>query len=265
MPVDVPAVGASVRILELLAAEWPKAMSPGTLVSTLKLNRSTCYNILATLQRAGWATSLGDRAGWTLGPRLLMLTGVSKEMVASVVQEEISDLSHALGFVVFAVERDASGGSTVVAKAERRAGVRVTTAVGDHFPFSAPAIMQAFEAWTPQADLERLIQRHGLQQFTENTVTDPDELHKVLAQVRLDGFSRSVRQFDLAQGAAAAPIFDAKGRVSLVLCTLAFSSELNEQNVVEVGTQMRASAERLTQRTGGLSPSAGSDPAEATG
>lgn len=264
MPVDVPAVSASVRILELLAAEWPKPMSPGTLVSALKLNRSTCYNILSTLQRAGWATSLGDRAGWTLGPRLLTLTGVSKGTVASVVQEEIENLSRALGFVVFALERGGSGGYTTVAMAERRAGVRVTTGVGDQFPFSAPAIMQAFEAWTPPADLNRLIQRHGLQQFTEYTVTDPDELHTLLAQVRRNGFSRSVRQFDLAQGGAAAPIFDAQGRPSLVLCTLAFSSELNEKNVTEVGSLLRDGAQRLTKRIGGASPIEPSDLAEAT-
>jgi len=265
MPVDVPAVSASIRILELLAAEWPKAMSPGTLVTELKLNRSTCYNILATLGQAGWATSLGDRAGWTLGPRLLTLTGVSKQIVASVVQEEIENLSHALGFVVFALERSGSGSYTTVAKAERRAGVRVTTGVGDQFPFSSPAILQAFEAWTPPADLDRLIQRYGLQQFTEYTITDPNDLHKVLARVRRDGFSRSVRQFDLAQGGAAAPIFDAQGRPSLVLCTLAFSSELNEHNIAEVGTLLRDGAQRLTKRIGGVSPKEPFDRTEATG
>ena len=264
MPVDVPAVSASVRILELLAAEWPAAVSPGTLVTELKLNRSTCYNILATLQRAGWATSLGDRAGWTLGPRLLTLTGVSKGIVAAVVQEEIGALSHALGLVVFAVERDGSGGYTVVAVAERRAGVRVTAGVGDHFPFSAPAIMQAFEAWTPRPELDRLIQRHGLEQFTEFTVTDPDALQAVLAQVRRDGFSCSVRQFDLAQGGAAAAVFDGRGRPSLVLCSLGFSSELNEHNAAEVGALLRDGAQRLTERIGGVSPKQ-PDGAEATG
>jgi DNA-binding IclR family transcriptional regulator len=86
----------------------------------------------------------------------------------------------------------------------------------------------------------------------------------VLADVRRDGFSCSVRQFDLAQGGAAAPVFDARGRPSLVLCTLGFSSELNEHNVRQVGAQLRDGAQRLTQRIGGVNPAESGTSGEAT-
>jgi DNA-binding IclR family transcriptional regulator len=254
MASDVPAVSAAVRILERLAAEWPTAVSPGRLVTELGLNRSTCYNILATLQRSGWAASMGERAGWTLGPRLLTLTGVSHGLVATVVQDEIDDLSRELGFVVFAVEQDGSGGYTVIAKADRQSGVRVTVGVGDRFPFSAPALMQAFHAWRDPDEFDRMVRRRGVQRFTDSTVTDPDELRKVLEKVRRDGYSRSVQQFDLAQGAAATAIFDGSARPSLVVCTLAFSSELHADNVEEVGSLLRTAAERVTRRIGGAFP-----------
>jgi DNA-binding IclR family transcriptional regulator len=264
MTSEVPAVSASVRILEMLAAEWPSSVSPGRLVSELKLNRSTCYNILGTLQSMGWALNLGDRAGWTLGPRLLSLTGVNQSLSAAVVQDVIDDLSRELGLVVFAVERDGSGGYTVTAKAERQSGVRVTVGVGDRFPFSAPALMQAFEAWTPPELFERQVQQQPLKQFTEHTVTDLHELRRVLNQVRRDGFSRSVQQFNLAQGGVASPVFDARGRVNLVLCTLAFSSELNENTVAQVGARLSSAAERVTQRVGGARPEVVGEDLEAT-
>lgn len=60
---EVPAVSAAVRILERIAADLPKAVSPTVLVNELDLNRSTCYNILATLQRAGWVSKLEAREG----------------------------------------------------------------------------------------------------------------------------------------------------------------------------------------------------------
>jgi DNA-binding IclR family transcriptional regulator len=251
---NVPAVAAAIRILERLAAEWPRSISPGTLVDELGLNRSTCYNILATLQRAGWASPT-ERAGWTLGPRLLTLTGVSHELVASVVQEELDVLSRSLGFVAFAAERDGSGGFTVVAKAERASGIRVSVGVGDRFPFSAPALLQAFAAWMPSADLNKQIAQHGLTRFTEYTVTDPDEFHALLQQVREDGFSHSIRQLDLSQAAAAATVFDAKSRAALAIAVLAFSSELDEGRVEEVGAVVREAADRITRRIGGAPPS----------
>src|SRR5690606_7541116 len=131
----VPAVASAVRVIERLAAEWPGAVTPRQLVDELQLNRSTCYHILSTLQSAGWVRSLSDRGGWTLGPRLLTLTGVSRAVALRVMQDEIEDLSRRLGFVVFIAERDGSGGYVVVAKAERRRGVRVTVSVGEYFEF----------------------------------------------------------------------------------------------------------------------------------
>jgi len=254
MSKDVPAVSTAVRILERLGADWPATMSPGRLVRDLELNRSTCYNILATLQRSGWAATVGGRAGWTLGPRLLVLAGASQTLITKVVQEEIDELSRQLGFVVFAAERDGSGGYTVVIKADHQNGVRVTVGIGDRFPFSAPALMQAFHAWTDPDEFEHMLDRQPLERFTKHTVTDATELRKVLAEVRRDGFSRSILQFDMGQGATAAAIFDANCRPSFALCTLAFSSHLNESNVEAVGTQIKAAAERVTRRSGGQLP-----------
>lgn len=253
MAANVPAVAAAIRILERLAAEWPRSVSPGTLVDELDLNRSTCYNILATLQRVGWATPT-ERAGWTLGSRLLTLTGVSQELVTGIVQEELDSLSRRLGFVAFAAERDGSGGYTVVAKAERASGIRVSVGVGDRFAFSAPALLQAFAACMSADELDKQIAEHGLTRFTEFTVVDPVELHALLRTVRADGFSRSIKQLDLSQAAVAAPVFDSKSRAAFAVVVLAFSSELHEGNVEEVGDAVRRTAEHITLRIGGTPP-----------
>ncbi|MDQ1663067.1 MAG: hypothetical protein QOJ68_3047 [Blastococcus sp.] len=251
---EVPAVAASVRILETLAAEWPSAVSPGRLVTELQLNRSTCYNILGTLQGMGWAANMGDRAGWTLGPRLLSLTGVNSTLSAVVVQDVLDELSRELGVVVCAAERDGSGGYIVIAKGERRTGVRVTVGVGDRFPFSAPALMQAFEAWTPPDQVERLMRKHPFERFTEHTVTDVGGMTAALSQVRARGYSTSLRQYDLAQGAVATPVFDSRGRVNLVFMALAFSSELNEETAEPFGEALREGADRVMRRIGGIRP-----------
>lgn len=256
MPSDVPAVGAAMRILESLAAASPAAVSPGQLVNDLKLNRSTCYNILAALQRGGWARSLGERAGWTLGPRLLALASGTTDLVMAMMQQELDRLSAELGFVAFVAERGSGGDHVVVAKAERQTGVRVTVGVGDAFPFSAPALMQATCAWLPREERDRLIAAHGLVAFTHRTVVEPNALHELLDTVKKKGFSRSIQQFNLAQGGVAAPVFDNRGVVQRVVCTLAFSSELNEDNADEVGRAVRTCADRITHRIGGSSPAA---------
>lgn len=251
MASNVPAVASSVRVIERLAAEWPDAVLPRELIDELGMNRSTCYNILATLQNAGWVRSRGDRSGWTLGPRLLTLTGVSSVMALSVMQDEINELSRRLGFVVFIAENDGSGGYVVVAKAERRLGVRVTVGVGEYFHFSAPALMNSFHAWGSTDEFDSAAKGAGVRAFTPNTLIDPDDLHTELALTRKRGYSVSLQQFDLAQGGVAAPVFDRQGKVACVLCTIAFTSELNESNVAEVGAMIAECADRITEHIGG--------------
>ncbi|MQA77636.1 MAG: helix-turn-helix domain-containing protein [Streptosporangiales bacterium] len=254
MTSEVPAVANAVRVMERIAAAWPQAVSSGTLIRELELNRSTCYNILGTLERVGWATSQGARAGWSLGPRLLALTGASADTVTAVVQRELDELSKELGFVLFVVRRTGAGAYAVGAKAERGQGVRVTVSPGDTFPFSAPAIMQAFYAWTEPDEVARLIARYGVERFTSRTVTDAEGVRRLLDLTRERGYGASVQEYDLSQSGVAAPVFDARGRVSMVLCSLAFSSEVNESNVDRYGTMLRDCADRITAQTGGVPP-----------
>lgn len=260
---NVPAVASSVRIIERLAAEWPDPVSPRILVTELGLNRSTCYNILATLQVNGWVRSLGDRAGWTLGPKLLTLTGVTDDMALGIVKEEIERLTRKLGFVVFVAEPDGSSGYVVVARAEQRRGVRVTVGVGEYFQFSAPALMYAFYAWQEPELFEQTAHRIGIKAFTETTLTEHDAVVAELTATRERGYSVSLQQYDLAQSGVAAPVFDHHGKVTRVLCSLAFSSELNQDNVERTGQLLAECGLRITERIGGRIPDA--DPGVALG
>jgi len=251
---EVPAVNAAIRIIERLAAEQPRAVSPTVLVNDLQLNRSTCYNILTTLQRAGWVNKLDARGGWTLGPGLLSLTGISEDSVITVVQQEIEVLSRRLGYVAFAAKPDGSGGYIVIAVSDPRRGVRIIVGVGDRFPFSAPALMQAMHAHRPYAEFLEAIRSRPVERFTDSTVVDPDELQRIFSEVRERGYSTSIRQFNLAQSAAAAAVFDQTGKPHLAIGVLAFSSELDDSNIAAVGEMIHMAAARITARTGGISP-----------
>lgn len=254
MATNVPAVSSAIRILEHLAQKWPDVVSPGALVSELKLNRSTCYNILGVLEQAGWAASRDNTPGWTLGPRLLVLTGVTDHIKNQIAQEELEALSDELGFVVFIVDKERGGGYRVVAVAEQNSGVRVTASVGDGFPFSAPAIMQAFYSWADAIEVEKLVKIHRLIPFTKSSITSLEQLYEAFSRVRRNGYSQSIQQFDIGQGGVAAPIFDASGQVRQVVCSLAFASQLNESNVGTAGKAVRRCAESITRRSGGAPP-----------
>ncbi|MEU8639922.1 IclR family transcriptional regulator [Amycolatopsis sp. NPDC048633] len=253
MTSDVPAVLSTVRLLERIARDWPEPVSSGVLIEELGLNRSTCYNILGTLQRAGWTTS---RDGWSLGPRLLAMARLSEDWMTEIVQQELDALSQQIRFIAFAVQPQGKNAYSVLAKGDRGKGVRITVGIGDTFPFSAPAIMRAFHAWSDPAEVDRLIGQYAVEAFTPETVTAPAALHEVLKGTREQGYAESIREYDLGQSGVAAPVFDAQGRVSMVVCSLAFASELNESNVDHYGALIRECGLRITERTGGTTETA---------
>lgn len=85
-----------------------------------------------------------------------------------------------------------------------------------------------------------------------DTVVDREELSTLFREVRRRGYSNSIRQFNLAQGAVASPVFDARGQATRAVCVLAFSSQLDKSNVSHVGTSVSSCARRITDRTGGV-------------
>lgn len=254
MAIEVPAVSAAVRLVERLAAAAPQAVSAGTLASDLNLNRSTTYNILATLQEAGWVNNVGKRSGWTLGPGLSALAGLGDEGIHAVAKDEVEQLCRRLGIVVFAVQEDGSGSYTVVAVGDPGRGVRITVDVGDRFPFSAPGLMQAFWAYRPFDEFLNMARGRLIERFTEHTICDPEELAQVFAEVRKRGYGTSIRQFNVAHSGASSTVFGSDGQPKLALMLITFSSELDEGNLEFVGGAMRDAAARITARVGGAVP-----------
>jgi IclR family acetate operon transcriptional repressor len=185
---------------------------------------------------------------------LLALTGVKPSVVTAVVQNELNTLTRRIGLSAYAAEWERSGDYVVVAKAEPPTGTYISTSIGAKVDFSALALLAAFAAWTPKERVDRLIEQRGLKKFTEFSVTDPTEIFNYLATVRKVGYGRSVKQFDLSQSAIAAAVFDENARPILALCVLGFAYELDATAVEGVGPAVRAAADSVTVRIGGVIP-----------
>ncbi len=251
---DVPAVLNAVRLLERIVLGWPEPVASGTLVEDTAVNRSACYNILGTLHRAGWTASRGDRAGWAPGPRLLAFARACDDWISVVVREELDVLSRRLGLMALALRRQGPDAYAVCAKGDRGRGVRITVDVGQVFPFSSPAIMRSFHAWSDPARFDALADEYGIEAFTPQTVTSRPELHEILRITRGRGYAVSTREFTTDRSEVAAPVFDHRGRVVMVVHTLAFASGLETGDVRRIGTLVRDCGLRISERTGGVEP-----------
>jgi DNA-binding IclR family transcriptional regulator len=119
-----------------------------------------------------------------------------------------------------------------------RQAVGVLTRVGGRFPLHASGIGVVLLAHAPEA-VQVEVLGGPLQRFTDHTITDPDRLRRILAQIRRDGVAVSDRQVTDDAVSVAAPIFDAGGAV---LAALSIVSKADETDPARLVPAIRAAA-----------------------
>ncbi|GAB3160006.1 IclR family transcriptional regulator [Amycolatopsis stemonae] len=104
---------------------------------------------------------------------------------------------------------------TEVVYIERIAGtgaVPVLTRVGGRFALTATGVGLVLLAHAP-AEVQEDVLGSPIERYTTATVTDPDRLRHMLADVRTHGFSISERQVTLDSLSVGAPVHDGRGQV----------------------------------------------------
>ncbi|HEY0452023.1 IclR family transcriptional regulator [Actinophytocola sp.] len=139
-----------------------------------------------------------------------------------------------------------------IAVAETRHALRREMSVGRIAPVTVGASGRVLLAWDPHLADQALA--HELPQLTDSTVTDRDELRKLIKQTAADGYAITVgERVDSASGLAA-PVFDAAadlvGSVTVQGPTLRMPYD---QCVEWVGLVVEH-AERITRALGGRFP-----------
>lgn len=86
-----------------------------------------------------------------------------------------------------------------------RNAVSVLTRVGGRLPVHATAVGRVLLA-NADRDLQERVLAGPLRRFTPETVTDPDQLRHVLAEVRRTGVAIAVQQIEMVSLSVAAPI-----------------------------------------------------------
>jgi DNA-binding IclR family transcriptional regulator len=114
-------------------------------------------------------------------------------------------------------------GAAAVVYLERlapRNAVSVVTRVGGRMPVHATAVGRVLLAHGPP-ELQEAVLGRPMQRFTTATETDPEELRRVLAQVRRTGVAITQQQIELVSLSVAAPIRGPDGEVVAAISVVA--------------------------------------------
>lgn len=180
----------------------------------LKIAKSSAHDLMSSLAKLGFLNKTEDnryRLGWrlvTLSETLLATTELRKE--ARPVLEDLA--SQYQETIHLAVLDDTQ--AVYVDKLQGRQAVRVElTSLGARLYAHCSALGKVLLAYSEENEAKRIIQTAGLPRFTDNTITDEDELIQNLAKIRKQGFAYDLEEILPDLCCVAAPIYDYAGNV----------------------------------------------------
>lgn len=198
----------------LLFTQGPVALGVSEISRELGLSKAVVHRILQSLASRSFVEADPQTRGYRLGPGAVALGARALRDL---------DLRRAAGPILRRL-RDATRETTTLSALVRGSRVyldqyespqeiKMTVELGRPHPLHAGASSRAMLAFMPE-DVWDTVVEQGLVRLTPVTVGDPDELRRLLAEVRSRGYATSLGERQYGAGSVAAPVFGMDGEIA---------------------------------------------------
>jgi len=251
--VTVPAVEHALIVVErLVAAHGPIGVSE--LARGTSIPKSTCFGILQTLGRLGYATQLPDKS-WTIGLRIVLLGLASGPMteLKHLAEPLLHDLAERFRTASHLAVYD-RGEVVYVAKAESARMIRFDTYPGKRARLHLTALGKALAAHLPAAELEFALRTFPLGAGRDHAIKTREQLDTVLADVRERGHAVEWEEEEQGICCVAVPILLPNGDAIAALGITALTSEVPEERLEEIRLALHGAASELGHASSQVRP-----------
>ena len=201
-------------VIEGLGEVGREPQRPSELARQLALNRTRVFRILKTLEKRGYVNIDPQSQGYRLGLKFLSLGEKVKEQMdlrreaAPILMELAKTTGDAANLIVLygesAVCLDGYQGEPML---------QVFAPIGQPLPLHIGASPKLLLAYLPEPERERLLNKIELKPYTSATITDREELRKLLDRICAQGYSVDEQDFESGVFAFGAPVRDHTGSV----------------------------------------------------
>lgn len=246
----VQALDRGLSLLRLLAAERGSTLSD--LAMQAGVPTSTAHRLLSTLQSHRFAEFDETTQNWMIGVEAyrigsgflnrINLVEAAQPIMQGLVQETGETANLAIvddGEVIF------------VRQVESPNPIRAFFRPGTRSQMHASGAGKALLAQRSQNDVEAILQKHGLQKFTEKTITKPADLFAELERIHAKGWSFDDEERYVGMSCVAAAVFGTTNQPVAAISVSGPSARFSEQNVAAFSAVVRNGAAHLTKAIGG--------------
>ncbi len=227
----VGALDKGLKIIEAFEPAVPRLTLTGAARKT-GLTRAAARRYLLTLVSLGYAET--DGKSFWLMPAILRLgyAYLSTASLPKLAQPILDKMGERVREVVSLATLDGTEIVFLARSASRRV-LSAMTSVGMRLPAYCTAMGRVMLAGLPDIEVERLIEKMTLKQFTPHTKVAPRELLAEIASARANGFAVSDEELELGLRSIAVPIVNAQGRVVLAMSVSLQAAHMTAEEMVE--------------------------------
>ena len=246
---QVRSVRRAIRILE--AFREGSSHTVTELARSLKLPKSSVYELVSTLAAEGLVTKEDSTSRYRLGLRLVELARTADHdlEVRQVARPLLEKLRDRLNETVQLTILD-GGEILYVDGCESSRQLRTFFQSGDRAPLHCTALGKAILANLPPGEKERYLRRKGLRAFTPGTLTDPAALRRELDRTAARGYSVDDMEHEEDVRCVGAPIRDREGRAFASISVSGPAHRLRPDRDAEIARRVMAVAEQISWRLG---------------
>lgn len=246
---NVRAVERALLILNCFDDEHPER-GISEISQEVDLHKSTTHRIVTTLVNYGFLERNGDgqlyRLGLqtaALGVRVLRRMDVRTEALPFMGElvnrwDETCDLSLFEQGQVFYLE-----------VLQGQHALTIAANVGRRLPAHCTASGKLFLAHLSEKELASFFQ-NPLDQYTENTILDPETLKEELVLIRQQGYSVDNQEMEVGISAVAAPIHDLSGEVVAAMSIPGPTNRMAPERLEEIAQSLLEAADQISRRLG---------------
>ena len=200
------------KIIESVVGRQETGLTFAEIVAQTGAPKATAHRLLKDLTHIGVLT-LNQGTGKYRGS--LKLAGLGSEVMVNYdlrhyTHPELTKLREETGHTAAMGVRHGDQGIYVDKVETTDYGIRLFSAVGKVFPLHCTGLGKVFLAYADPEDAGRIL-RGELEKITLNTITDPVELKKELAQVKEQGYALDLEEITRGVDCVAAPVFGPGG------------------------------------------------------
>jgi DNA-binding IclR family transcriptional regulator len=238
--------------LLLLLGQQKNAMSLDLITQASKLNKTTCFRLLKTLQNLGFVEQEPGSKNYRLGSQVISLgaaatKGLPLRSLALPYMQKLKDLTQET------VNLSILHGTEIVFIERLEASHIINTHhnVGERLPAYCTCMGKAIMAYLPREKLAPILESIRFEPITAKTIKSREAFMEELKRVRREGLAFNLEELEQGLCAVSAPLLDYSGEAVAAL-NVAFPLTRHdlEEALNRIAPQVKSAAEEISKILG---------------